>query len=342
MRMVNCCHKLNSFSLGGRRLKKKHWIMLMLVSVVLLLSGCSEFKEPISSESEGFWNEYIVWPLVSFIKFFAEMFEGNEANYAFAIIIVTIIIRLVILPLTVKQVKSSKKMQEIQPKLKELQQKYSSKDAATQQKYQQEMMQLMSTSGVNPLAGCLPALLQIPIFYALFRFFPNLIELRGVPFLFAEDLTAFDSLIILPEWVPVLNGHLSIFAMLYIVAMMAYFKVSGSMDNFQMPQQEGMPNMEFMKYMMYIMPLFFFAFLNNYASGLYWYYLVSNTINIGIVLYIKKVMINETKIHQIISCKQVSSQRKLRCFKIAQKTVEPLNGIKNQVSYDYFYVIIQT
>lgn len=81
------------------------------------------------------------------------------------------------------------------------------------------------------------------------------------------------------------------------------------MDNFQMPQQEGMPNMEFMKYMMYIMPIFFFAFLNNYASGLSWYYLVSNTINIGIVLYIKKVMINETKIHQILAANKAKPKK---------------------------------
>ena len=127
--------------------------MLSLVSVVLLLSGCTEFDQPISSESEGFWNEYIVWPLVSFIKLFADMFEGNIANYAFAIIIVTIIIRLVILPLTIKQVKSSKNARNA-TEVKELQAKYSSKDAATQQKYQQEMMQLLKFR-VNPLAGCL-------------------------------------------------------------------------------------------------------------------------------------------------------------------------------------------
>ena len=170
-------------------------------------------------------------------------------------------------------------------------------------------MEIYRNAGVNPLAGCLPALLQIPIFYALFRFFPNLIDLRGIPFLFAEDLTAFDDIIQIPDWIPLLNGHLSIFAMLYIVAMMVYFKVSGSMDNFQMPQQEGMPNMEFMKYMMYIMPVFFFVFLNNYASGLSWYYLVSNALNVFIVLYIKKVMINESKVHQILEANKAKPKK---------------------------------
>ena len=109
-------------------MKKRFWLILSLVSVVLLLTGCTEFNDPISSESEGFWNEYIVWPLVSVIKYFAELL----GTYAWGIIAVTIIIRLVILPLMIKQTKNAKKMQEIQPKMKELQQKYSSKDQEMQ------------------------------------------------------------------------------------------------------------------------------------------------------------------------------------------------------------------
>lgn len=111
-------------------MKKRLWVILTLVSVALLLSGCTEFDQPISSESQGFWNEFIVWPLVSFIKYFADLL----GTYAWGIIVVTIIIRLAILPLTIKQIKSSKKMQEIQPKMKELQAKYSSKDAVTDRK----------------------------------------------------------------------------------------------------------------------------------------------------------------------------------------------------------------
>lgn len=240
----------------------------------------------------GALNTYFFLPVFAFLAKF-----GIELGWV--IFLMTIVVKLILSPITYKQNKQSALMKVLRPELNEINEKF--KDSKDAMKKQQATMEIYRNAGVNPLAGCLPALLQIPIFYALFRFFPNLIELRGVPFLFAEDLTAFDSLIILPEWVPLLNGHLSIFAMLYIVAMMVYFKVSGSMDNFQMPQQEGMPNMEFMKYMMYIMPIFFFVFLNNYASGLSWYYLVSNTINIGIVLYIKKVMINETKIHQILA-----------------------------------------
>jgi YidC/Oxa1 family membrane protein insertase len=252
--MVNCCHKLNRFALGGRRLKKNLWIMLSLVSVVLLLSGCTEFDQPISAESEGFWNEFIVWPLVSFIKLFADMFEGNVANYAFAIIIVTIIIRSIILPLTIKQVKSSKKMQEIQPKLKELQEKYSSKDAVTQQKYQQEMMQLMQTSGVNPLAGCLPIFIQMPI---LIGFYHAISRMNASP---AFELGSFLSL---PLAEPSILLAVTAGLIQYVVLM-----TGPAVDN---PQ---------MKIMMYIMPLMIVGFGIILPAALSLYWVVGNIISV--------------------------------------------------------------
>lgn len=234
--------------------------------------------------------------------FFLNIFKWLASvgiQYGWVIFLMTIVVKLVLSPIMYKQYRQSALMKVLRPELNEINEKY--KDSKDAMKKQQATMEIYRGAGVNPLAGCLPALLQVPIFYALFRFFPNLIDLRGVPFLFAEDLTAYDDLIRIPEWIPFLNGHLSIFAVLYIVAMMIYFKVSGSMDNFQMPQQEGMPNMQFMKYMMYVMPVFFFVFLNNYASGLSWYYLVSNAINIGIVMYIKRFMINDAKIQSILA-----------------------------------------
>ncbi|RLZ12744.1 membrane protein insertase YidC [Faecalibacter macacae] len=248
----------------------------------------------------GMLNKYFFLPVFKFLANF-----GIELGWA--IFLLTIVVKLVLSPIMYKQYRQSALMKVLRPELNEINEKY--KDSKDAMKKQQATMEIYRNAGVNPLAGCLPALLQIPIFYALFRFFPNLIDLRGVPFLFAEDLTAFDDIIQIPDWIPLLNGHLSIFAMLYIVAMMVYFKVSGSMDNFQMPQQEGMPNMEFMKYMMYIMPVFFFVFLNNYASGLSWYYLVSNALNVFIVLYIKKVMINESKVHQILEANKAKPKK---------------------------------
>ena len=238
-------------------MKKKHWLMLTLISVVLLLTGCSEFDQPISAESEGFWNEFIVWPLVSFIKYFAELL----GTYAYGIIVVTIIIRLCILPLTIKQIKSSKKMQEIQPKLKELQEKYSSKDAVTQQKYQQEMMQLMQTSGVNPLAGCLPIFIQMPI---LIGFYHAINRMNAS----AEfDLGTFLT-------VPLAEPSI-IFAILAGLIQYVVLMTGPSMDN---PQ---------MKIMMYIMPLMIIGFGIVLPAALSLYWVVGNIVSLiqNIIIY---------------------------------------------------------
>jgi YidC/Oxa1 family membrane protein insertase len=131
-----------------------------------VLAGCTEFNKDITPDSKGFWNEYIVWPLSWVIKEVAKLL-GN--SYGLSIIVVTIIIRLIILPLMIKQTKSSKAMQVIQPELKKLKEKYSSKDAVTQQKLQQETMKLFQQYGVNPLAGCLPLIIQMPILIGFYH-----------------------------------------------------------------------------------------------------------------------------------------------------------------------------
>ena len=230
----------------------------------VLLAGCTEFDQPISAESEGFWNEIIVWPLVSLIKFFADLL----GTYALGIIAVTIIIRLLILPLTIKQVKSSKKMQEIQPKLKELQEKYASKDAETQRKYQQEMMNLMQTSGVNPLAGCLPILIQMPI---LIGFYHAINRMNASP---AFDLGTFVGFHLAEPSIilAILAG-----AMQFIVIM-----TGPAIDN---PQ---------MKIMMYIMPLMIIGFGIALPAALSLYWVVGNIFSIGQNLVIYKPW-NKTK-----------------------------------------------
>lgn len=232
-------------------------MILSLVSVVLLLSGCTEFDQPISSESEGFWNEFIVWPLVSVIKYFAE----SLGSYALGIIVVTIIIRLVILPLTIKQVKSSKKMQEIQPKMKELQKKYASKDAVTQQKYQQEMMALMSNSGVNPAAGCLPMLVQMPI---LIGFYHAISRMNATPTI---DLGTF---LIFPLAEPSV-----ILAVLAGLIQFVVLMTGPAMDN---PQ---------MKVMMYIMPFMIIGFGIVLPAALSLYWVVGNIVSViqNLVIY---------------------------------------------------------
>lgn len=131
-----------------------------------VLAGCTEFNKDITPDSKGFWNEYIVWPLSWVIKEVAKLL-GN--SYGLSIIVVTIIIRVIILPLMIKQTKSSKAMQVIQPELKKLKEKYSSKDAVTQQKLQQETMKLFQQYGVNPLAGCLPLIIQMPILIGFYH-----------------------------------------------------------------------------------------------------------------------------------------------------------------------------
>ena len=269
----------------------------------------------------GWLNKY-------FFLYVFKILANFGIQYGWVIFLMTIVVKLVLSPIMYKQYRQSALMKVLRPELNEINEKY--KDSKDAMKKQQATMEIYRNAGVNPLAGCLPALLQIPIFYALFRFFPNLIDLRGEPFWFVDDLTAFDDIISLPEWIPFLNGHLSIFAMLYVVAMLVYFKVSGSMDNFQMPQQEGMPDMKFMKYMVYIMPIFFFVFLNNYASGLSWYYLVSNTINIGIVLYIKKVMINEEKIHQILATNKAKPKKEGKFASRMQEMMKKAQEMQEQ------------
>src|SRR5699024_520134 len=140
--------------------------LVTLIGLLAVLSGCTEIDQDSTSESTGIWNRYFVYPLSMCIKCFADLFGGN---YVLSLVIVTLIVQLVLLPLNVHQLKSSKGMQDIQPELKEIQAKYSSKDANTQQKLQQETMALFQKHGVNPLAGCFPIFIQMPVLIAIFH-----------------------------------------------------------------------------------------------------------------------------------------------------------------------------
>lgn len=247
-------------------MKKKLWVLLTLAVAMLALAGCTEYDQPISAESEGFWNSFIVWPLVSLIDTFA----GWLGTYALGIIAVTIIIRLIILPLMIKQTKSAKQMQEMQPKLKELQAKYSSKDAQTQQQYQQEMMKLMQESGVNPLAGCLPIFIQMPI---LIGFYHAISRMNVSP---AYDLGYF------------LGVHLAepsiIFAFLAGLMQLAVILTG--------PPLGDNPQMKMMMYIMPVMIIVFGAFLPA-ALSLYW--IVGNIFSIGQNLVIHKPWLKNKK-----------------------------------------------
>lgn len=188
-----------------------------------------------------------------------------------------------------KQHKLSAMMKVVKPEIEEVNEKYKNADAL---KRQQATMEIYRKAGINQMAGCLPALIQIPIFYALFRFFPNNIDLRGKSFWFVNDLTAYDDLIKLPFHIPLIGEHLSVFAIACTVVILIYTIMTSG--NMQQPTQEGMPNM---KVLMYIFPVTFFFFLNTSSSGLSWYYFVSNALNIFMILAIKYWILDEKKIH---------------------------------------------
>ena len=206
------------------------------------------------------------------------------------IFLMTIATKLILSPVMFKQHKLSAMMKVVKPEIEEVTEKFKGQENAM--KRQQATMEIYRKAGINQMAGCLPALVQIPIFYALFRFFPNMIDLRGKGFWFANDLTAYDDLIKLPFHIPLIGEHISIFAVVCTIVVLIYtIMTSGQM---QQPQQEGMPDM---RIIMYIFPITFFFFLNTSSSGLSWYYFVSNALNILIILAIKYWILDEKKIH---------------------------------------------
>ncbi len=237
--------------------------MIGLASIMMLLAGCTEVNEPITAESEGFWNSYIVYPLSQLIIWLSEHL-GN--SYGWGLIVMTLIIRLILLPLMVKQVKSSKAMQAIQPEMKALQEKYSSKDQATQQKLQQETMALFQKYNVNPLAGCLPIVVQMPILIGMYHAIMRTGEIAKDNFLWF-DLGSPDPYYILP-----------------IVAGITTFiqqKMSmvGMTSNPQMQAQMTM--------MLYIMPIMIAIFAFNFPAALSLYWVVGNLFGIAQTYFIK-------------------------------------------------------
>lgn len=234
----------------------------------------------------GWINRYIFIPTYDFLT--------NFFPYGIAIIIFTILVRLVMSPITYKSYLSQAKMKVLRPEIAELGEKYKN-DAM---KKQQETMKLYGKAGVNPMAGCIPAVLQIPVFYALFQFFPSAIDLRQKSFLWADDLSSFDAVIHLPFRIPIYGDHVSLFPILASIAIFFYMKMTTGDQQMAAPTQEGMPDMgKIMKVMIYISPLMMLFFFNNYASGLSLYYFVSNTITIAIMLVIKNYIVDNDKIH---------------------------------------------
>ena len=238
----------------------------------------------------GWINRWIFIPVYGFLSQFMA--------HGIAIIVFTILVRLAMSPVTYKSYLSQAKMKVLRPEINELNEKFK-KDPM---KKQQETMKLYNKAGVNPMAGCLPAVMQIPVFYALFQFFPSAIELRQKNFLWAEDLSSFDAVLSWKQHIPVVSSfygnHVSLFPILAAIAIFFYMKMTTGDQQMSAPQQEGMPDMsKIMKMMIYISPLMMMIFFNNNASGLSLYYFISNTITIGIMLVIKNYIVNDEKIH---------------------------------------------
>jgi YidC/Oxa1 family membrane protein insertase len=238
----------------------------------------------------GFLNRTIFYPVFNFL-------QGFLGNYGLIIILMTIVVRLIMSPLVYKSYLSSAKMKVIRPELNALNEKFPGKENAM--KRQQETMAVQRKAGVSMMSGCIPALLQMPVFFALFKFFPTNISLRQQSFLWAPDLSSYDTIFTLPFHIPWYGNHVSLFPILASIAIFFYMKMNQSQQaNMQAPTQEGMPDMsKMMKYMIYFSPIMMLFFFNNYASSLSLYYFISNLLTIAIMLVIKNYVIDEDKIH---------------------------------------------
>lgn len=270
----------------------------------------------------GWINRFIFIPLFGFL--------GSFMSYGIAIIVFTILIKVAMSPITFKSFLSQAKMKVLRPEITELGEKFK-KDPV---KKQQETMKLYNKAGVNPMAGCIPALIQLPFMYASFQFFPSAFELRQKSFLWADDLSSFDQVLKLPFHIPLYGDHVSLFPILAAIAIFFYMKMTSGDQAMAQPQQEGMPDMsKIMKIMIYVSPIMMLIFFNTYGSGLSLYNFISNLITIGIMVVIKNYIIDSDKIHAQIQenktkpVKEGKFQKKLR---EAMEQAEAQKQLKNK------------
>ena len=241
----------------------------------------------------GWMNKYVVIPIFNWL-------EGYGLGYGLIILILTIIIKMALFPLTYRNYKSSAKMRVLKPEIEEINEKFKDGDAM---KKQQATMALYKKAGVNPMSGCVPMLIQMPILYAMFRFFPSSIELRQQSFLWADDLSSYDSILDLPFSIPAYGDHVSLFTLLMCVSTIFYTRINSS----QMPSAgPGMPNMKLMMYLFPVMMLFIF---NSFSSGLSYYYFTANVISMLQMIVIKKYIIDEDKIHKQIQANKAKPRK---------------------------------
>ena len=231
----------------------------------------------------GWMNQWLVIPIFNWL-------DGWGWNYGIIILVLTIVIKLLLMPLTYKNLVASAKMRVLKPEMDAINEKHKDGDAL---KKQQATMELYRKAGVNPASGCVPMLIQLPVLYAMFRFFPASIELRQEKFLWADDLSSYDSIFEWTQHIPLLSdsygNHISLFTLLMAASTIVYSVINQK----QMPTQQNMPGM---KMMIYLFPIMMLFFLNNFSAGLSYYYLLANLISIAQMTVLKSWFVDESKI----------------------------------------------
>ncbi len=243
----------------------------------------------------GWVNRWCVIPVFDFLR-------NYIASFGIIILILVILVKLVISPLTYKSYVSMAKMRLIKPQVDELNKKYPKKEDAM--KKQQATMELYKKAGINPMGGCIPMLIQMPILIAMFRFFPASIELREQPFLWADDLSSYDSIVNLPFSIPFYGDHVSLFALLMAVSLFGYSYFNYQQTASSQPQMAGMKFM-----MVYMMPIFMLCWFNDYSSGLCYYYLLFNLLTIAQTFLIRR-MVDDGKIHAVMEANANKAKNK--------------------------------
>ena len=243
----------------------------------------------------GWVNRWCVIPVFDFLR-------NYIGSFGIIIFILVLLVKLVISPLTYKSYVSMAKMRLVKPQIDELAKKYPKPEDAM--KKQQATMELYKKAGINPMGGCIPMLIQMPILIAMFRFFPASIELREQPFLWADDLSSYDSIVNLPFSIPFYGDHVSLFALLMAVSLFGYSYFNYQQTASSQPQMAGMKFM-----MVYMMPIMMLLWFNSYSSGLTYYYFLANILTIGQTLVIRR-MIDDEKIHAVMQANAAKNKNR--------------------------------
>ena len=250
---------------------------------------------PLGGWLVGWFNRWIVIPVFDFLRQYI-------ASFGIIILILTILVKLLIFPLTYKSYLSTAKMRVIKPEMDALNAKYPRQEDAM--KKQQEMMALYKKAGISPMGGCLPMLIQLPLLWALFRFFPVSIELREQPFLWADDLSSYDSVLNLPFSIPFYGDHVSLFCLLMCVSLIGFSYFNYQQTSSSAPQMAGMKFM-----MVYMMPAMMLFWFNDYSSGLCYYYLVSQVLTMVIMMGMRR-FVDDDKIRYIMEQNKAKQKNK--------------------------------